>query len=90
MIDPAICPLCGGPNDCRHAEPVPGDGACWCIEVVFPKELLELVPDEAKLRACICRRCLETFCAERGIPVRLQPERVRRALEEIQRAHHGG
>jgi hypothetical protein len=47
--------------------------------------LLELVPDEAKLRACICRRCLETFCAERGIPVRLQPERVRRALEELQR-----
>lgn len=85
MIDPAICPLCGGPNECRHAEAAPGDGSCWCIEFVFPKELLDQVPDEAKRRACICRRCLERFCRDQGLPVQRHPEQVRRALEELQR-----
>ncbi|MCC6353164.1 MAG: cysteine-rich CWC family protein [Verrucomicrobiae bacterium] len=85
VIDQAVCPLCGGPNECLHARPCEGEGPCWCIEFVFPKELLDLVPDEAKRRACICRRCLERYCAERGVPVQRHPEQVRRALEELQR-----
>ncbi|HPA16105.1 MAG TPA: cysteine-rich CWC family protein [Verrucomicrobiae bacterium] len=70
MIDPGICPLCGGPNQCVHVGPVPRKGPCWCAAVVFPQELLDIVPDEAKHRACICRRCVEKFYRERNMPVR--------------------
>lgn len=87
MIDPGICPLCGGPNGCIHAGPAPAPGPCWCISVVFPKELLDLVPEGAKRRACICRHCLEKFCTEHGIPLRRQPEEVRRTLECAHEAH---
>lgn len=87
MIDPGICPICGGPNGCLHARPDPGCGPCWCVAVVFPPGLLERVPDEAKRRACICRKCLEDFCREQGIPLRHHTDEVRREFERIQHAH---
>jgi len=53
------CPLCGGPNGCAPA--ASGDFAtpCWCSEVVIPGERLAAVPEAARDRACLCRRCAE-------------------------------
>lgn len=37
------CPICGEDNNCQH-----GQGSCWCETVVFPKHLLDMIPDEKK------------------------------------------
>lgn len=49
-----ICPLCGQDNNCQH-----GQGDCWCSTVEFPKDILELIPDDKKGKTCICKSCLE-------------------------------
>lgn len=58
-VSPTLCPICRQPNGCAMA----GDGSsgsdCWCRQVAFPAAVLAAVPDEAKGRACICRRCAE-------------------------------
>jgi hypothetical protein len=30
---------------------------CWCTQVDFNREVLELIPKEARGIACICRAC---------------------------------
>lgn len=60
VVDPAICPLCGKPNDCARAS---GSLAkCWCAHEVFPRELLAQVPCDAQGLACICADCLQKAC----------------------------
>lgn len=54
-----VCPLCGRANDCGMVKSP--DKPCWCTNEVFPKELLEQVPEELKHKACICYRCLKEF-----------------------------
>ena len=49
-----ICPLCGQDNNCQH-----GQGGCWCDTVKFPKHILDLIPNDKKGKACICKSCLE-------------------------------
>lgn len=59
-VDPARCPLCGGPNGCVMAggcDTARAGGPCWCREVSFSAELLARVPAHAQRRACICRHC---------------------------------
>lgn len=51
-----ICPLCGQDNNCQH-----GQGNCWCETVEFPKHVLDMIPDDKKGKACICRSCLEKY-----------------------------
>lgn len=54
------CPLCGGENKCMAGtlEQI----NCWCgKEIGFPKELLELVPQESRGKHCICKKCLDKF-----------------------------
>lgn len=51
-----ICPLCGQDNNCQH-----GQGGCWCETVKFPKHILDMVPDDKKGKACICKSCLEKY-----------------------------
>jgi len=60
-FDPAICPLCGGPNDCQLCSPAAHKGACWCAQLEIPEELLARVPVALRQRACICRSCVEKF-----------------------------
>jgi hypothetical protein len=52
-----ICPLCGGPNDCRAAQTGSFDEPCWCANVVVDPDALARVPPGARNRACLCRRC---------------------------------
>lgn len=51
-----VCPLCGEDNNCQH-----GQGNCWCESLEFPKGLLDMIPDDKKGKACICRSCLEKY-----------------------------
>ena len=51
-----ICPLCGQDNNCQH-----GQGGCWCDKVKVPKYILDLIPNDKKGKACICKSCLEKY-----------------------------
>ncbi|MEO8359345.1 MAG: cysteine-rich CWC family protein [Vicinamibacteria bacterium] len=53
-LDPSICPLCDLPNACGMAA---GSTSCWCSEVTIAPSALQSLPEEAKDRFCVCRRC---------------------------------
>jgi len=59
-IDSATCPLCESTNMCAM-EVAKATGRplerCWCVDAVFTPEVLELLPEEAKGKACICNNC---------------------------------
>lgn len=59
------CPLCGGPSGCAAAASGSFKTPCWCTGVVFAPQALAAVPEHARGRACLCRRC-----AEGGLPER--------------------
>ena len=51
-FDPAICPLCGGPNDCQLCTLAAHKCPCWCASLEIPSELLARVPEALRNRAC--------------------------------------
>jgi len=51
-----ICPLCGKDNNCQH-----GQGGCWCDTVKVSKKVMDLVPEDKRGKACICRDCIEKY-----------------------------
>ncbi len=53
---PDRCPICGGPNDCSMAA---GKSECWCAQAKISEEALTRVPEEAKGKVCVCRKCVE-------------------------------
>lgn len=56
-IDESVCPLCKQPNGCMAKSKLP----CWCNTIEVPVALRELIPNELKMKACICRKCIEAF-----------------------------
>lgn len=40
-----ICPLCGQDNNCQH-----GQGGFWCDTVKFPKYILDLIPNDKRVK----------------------------------------
>ena len=60
QIDPTRCPICGEPNVCAMEKAkVTGSKPerCWCMDAVFTPEVMDLVPDQAKGKACVCAKC---------------------------------
>lgn len=55
-MDKNICPLCGQNNNCQH-----GQVDCWCTKIKIPKDILDMVPEEKKGKACICKNCIEKY-----------------------------
>ena len=55
-MNKALCPLCGNENLCRMEF---DGGRCWCQGVDFAPEILARVPEAARDKACICRKCAE-------------------------------
>ena len=53
----SICPICGKDNNCMAHSNEP----CWCNEMEIPKELLDLIPQDKKQKACICLKCIQDF-----------------------------
>jgi prepilin-type processing-associated H-X9-DG protein/prepilin-type N-terminal cleavage/methylation domain-containing protein len=64
FTNPAVCPLCGGANECQLCSPAARKGACWCAHEEIPAALLARVPEHFRNRACICRACVEKFRRE--------------------------
>jgi hypothetical protein len=60
FMNKSICPLCGKPNDC-YMENSKDPKDCWCKDVIIPKGIFALVPDEALNKACICKACILKF-----------------------------
>ncbi|AOY75618.1 cysteine-rich CWC family protein [Clostridium formicaceticum] len=58
------CPLCGQDNNCQH-----GENSCWCSDYEFPQDLLDMVPEDKKRKACICKSCVEKHIRKKGISV---------------------
>jgi len=56
-ISETVCPICGKDNKCMAHTNEP----CWCNDVEIPQELLELVPESKKKKACICLKCIQNF-----------------------------
>jgi len=59
-IDPTRCPICHEPNVCAMEKAkVTGSKPerCWCMDAVFKPEVMDLVPDQAKGKACLCAKC---------------------------------
>lgn len=56
-MEDKTCPLCGKENGCMVDHPA----ECWCMTVMVPPELLEMVPNIKKGKSCICKDCIEQF-----------------------------
>lgn len=54
-----ICPICGQDNGC-----VIGNKDCWCKDFDFPEGLIELVPEDKKRKACICKNCVQEYISK--------------------------
>ncbi len=77
IIDPARCPLCGGPNECQLCSVAAYKGPCWCMREEIPDELLAHVPENSRRRACICGSCVEKFKSEQYFPTPHTPRAAR-------------
>lgn len=55
QLDKTICPICGENNNCKHSK------ECWCHSVTIPKELLDMIPEDKKGKACICKSCVDKY-----------------------------
>ena len=54
-INTRTCPICGRDNGCMLSKD------CWCYDVKVPKGLLDMVPEDKKGQACICKSCVEKY-----------------------------
>lgn len=54
--EPTRCPLCGQDNACGAAA---GKGTCWCFDTTLDPAVLATIPEAAKGKACVCRKCGE-------------------------------
>lgn len=56
FLDEKICPLCRRGNRCQ------AEGrTCWCFDLSIPKELIEMIPERLRNKACICEYCVTEF-----------------------------
>lgn len=62
-VDPLLCPLCQQQNHCANLGAADTNKTCWCHDpdIRFPEGLLEKVAEDQKGKACICKRCAQTF-----------------------------
>lgn len=49
------CPLCGKDNGCTHNKD------CWCFSTTIPKGIFDLLPEDKKGKACICKSCVDKY-----------------------------
>jgi len=78
-INPTLCPLCGGTNECQLCTQVAGKGLCWCFNVTLPEALLARVPENSRNRACLCHNCIVNFPLEQPSSPPAAPRATRHA-----------
>jgi len=76
-VNPARCPLCGGPNECQLCTHAAYKGPCWCAREDISTELLARVPENFRRSACICLACIEKFNGKRNFSAPPTPQVVR-------------
>nr|WP_276536672.1 cysteine-rich CWC family protein [Tissierella carlieri] len=54
-LEQVTCPICGKNNNCRHSK------ECWCHNVIIPKGILDIIPEDKKGKACICKSCIDKY-----------------------------
>ena len=59
-VDASRCPLCGELNRCAR-EADSRCQSCWCQSAAIPPGLLEQIPAAARMRACVCQRCVAEY-----------------------------
>lgn len=59
-FDASICPFCQSKNQCMAYAEEP----CWCNYTSVPAELIALLPEKARGKACICQACVKLFIAD--------------------------
>ncbi len=58
MTNTKACPFCAKDNLCEaHIE----NNNCWCNSIKVPMELRELLPEEKRMKSCICKECILSF-----------------------------
>jgi hypothetical protein len=66
-----LCPFCQRSNACGAKS----DAPCWCFQEPVPKDLLALLPQASRNKACVCQLCINAFQED--------PESFRKNLESI-------
>ena len=63
VVDPYLCPLCGGSNGCSNLSTLDKDKSCWCNDpaLSFPEALIASLPPALQGKACICRACVVKY-----------------------------
>ncbi|MDP4177982.1 MAG: cysteine-rich CWC family protein [Bacillota bacterium] len=61
-----LCPICGKDNNCGSRRGLP-HGSCWCDTIHVPQGLKDLVPEHFKMKACICKDCIDKYNADHGL-----------------------
>lgn len=57
-VNSKICPFCKKENGCQAHIP---NNNCWCNHIKVPVELREFIAPEFRMKACICKECIELF-----------------------------
>ena len=47
-------------NNCGYENGLSHSG-CWCEKIEVPKELREMIPENLKGKACICKECVINY-----------------------------
>ena len=50
----------GKANNCGYENGLSHSG-CWCEKIEVPKELREMIPENLKGKACICKECVINY-----------------------------
>jgi len=58
LINSKICPFCNKENLCEVNIP---NNTCWCNSIKVPIELREYIPNDKRMKTCICKSCIESF-----------------------------
>jgi len=58
LTNPKICPFCGEDNLCEANIP---NNNCWCNTIKVPMELRVLIPEDKRMKSCICKKCILSF-----------------------------
>lgn len=54
-MEKSTCPICGKNNKCTHSN------NCWCHTTKVSKKVIDMVPQDKKGKACICKECVEKY-----------------------------
>lgn len=57
-INAKKCPICNKENNCGNELE---KATCWCTTETFPEGIFDLVPEDKRYKACICRGCIKEY-----------------------------